>query len=149
MRTVTWDDAIEVLATMSHARARSMIRDGADLRWMRDAAASGTLINYGVREHHADGVEWPILLFGLTRPATPSEPAARGAAVFQVVRNSMSVLSLACYPDVELARFAGDPNGPPGVLNGDFPWLYALAEPDAVAAGLAALSTRSRSLALA
>lgn len=119
-----------------------MIRERGDMLWMQEAAGDqdSVLVNYGVWVHRgAGGGRWPMLLMGMVRHATPDLPAARGAAVFMVIPRSAEVLSVACYPDVPLTEYAGDPNGSPSIINGDYPWLYGLAEPDAVAAGLGAL----------
>jgi len=144
MRTVTWEDAIELLGSLTRPAMLAMIRREADLFWMRDAASvpESVFVVHGVWKQPLPGEPWPMVVASLLLPATRENEKCKGVALFVATPGEPKIV-LSCLPEATLGDYAGDPGGKPSTLNGDHPWLYGLAGEDEVLAGLESLAAET------
>lgn len=148
MRIVSWDDAIERLSYLTLSGMIGMIRHAGDVFWMQEAAkgAGFSTIGLGAWKLPTETGPWPVVVLAFTREASPVLPKRTGAAVFQATPGRGDI-EVQCFESFSLDAldFAGDPNGEPSTINGDVPYFFAPAEPEAIAAslGLSVAPTRS------
>lgn len=137
MPIISWDDAIEHLRTLTRGAILHLIREKGDLHWMKESArpSACTIFNLGAWRHESERGAWPMLVILFERVETPILPKRTGAAIIMATPGRGRAF-VQCCEAVTLTTFAGDPNGAPDAVNGDFPYLFGLADEDVVAAAL-------------
>lgn len=90
--------------------------------------------------------ERPAIAIGLVERRKPGRPPGQ-AVVFVLWDHAAGAggrwrCQTRTDGSIPAQQYRGDPNGPPGPVNGDYPWLYPGGTEDAVADGLTALRRR-------
>lgn len=111
-------------------------RELCDVHWMREAMPTARAAVLGAFDMRGR----PYIVVVFTRPASDDLPRRTGAVIVGIDQESGQVIASAGVC-TDLSRYLGDPNGKPGTVNGDMPWLWPGATEDAVVSGLASVRT--------
>lgn len=142
--------ALRVIKRQTRADFLALVEARADRRWIRETVRRdipGCVIHLGRFDTapDIDGVRFPRILVEVHRPPTPKPPP--GAPSVAIVGLSWMGTAWGCTTAeggaVPWELYAGDPNGEPGAINGDYPWLMPGASEEAVERGVARLRSEA------